>query len=363
MENKKFCEKCGHEHNGSYGTGKFCSKSCSRSRIITKEQIELCRITKEKKKAIINANKIIEIKQLYCEECGIEIDGSYGSGRFCSSYCSHKYSTKNDNNLETKEAKCVKCGSDIIVNKRNSIKKCLCNICKLEYQRKRFNNVDCKMCGSIKGQCKHPEICKRYQIIPNLIKYFGFDKNVLGTKNYYEEFERIRIMLYEDYYDEKLSTSDMSEKYGYSLSNFNKVINYFNIKLRCFSESTGNAIIHGKLNVINKNSHYKHGYHTTWNNKQIFYRSGYELEYANQLDKDKINYEVEKLRISYWDTQLLKQRTAIPDFYLPDTNLIVEIKSNYTYNEQNMKDKLKAYKEHGYNFKLILDHKDVILEI
>jgi len=48
-------------------------------------------------------------------------------------------------------------------------------------------------------------------------------------------------------------------------------------------------------------------------------------------------------------------------FYLPDTNTIVEIKSNYTLDEQNMRDKFKAYKEHGYIYKLILNKKELSL--
>ena len=50
---------------------------------------------------------------------------------------------------------------------------------------------------------------------------------------------------------------------------------------------------------------------------------------------------------------------AIPDFYIKDENLIVEIKSQFTLNVQNMKDKAKAYKELGYNFKLILEHQEI----
>ena len=90
-----------------------------------------------------------------------------------------------------------------------------------------------------------------------------------------------------------------------------------------------------------------------------FYRSSYELEYYKILDEQKINYETEKLRILYWDSQLLKQRIAVPDIYIKKDNLIIEIKSNYTYDKINMKDKVKSYKEHGYNFKLILEHKEI----
>ena len=70
---------------------------------------------------------------------------------------------------------------------------------------------------------------------------------------------------------------------------------------------------------------------------------------------------VEDLRILYWDSQLQVQRVAIPDFYLPDSNEIIEVKSTYTYDPINMKDKFIAYKQHGYKCKLLLEHKEIIL--
>lgn len=46
-----------------------------------------------------------------------------------------------------------------------------------------------------------------------------------------------------------------------------------------------------------------------------------------------------------------------PDFYLPDFNLIVEIKSDYTYNIDLDKNKAKESfcKNMGYNFIFIID--------
>ena len=41
--------------------------------------------------------------------------------------------------------------------------------------------------------------------------------------------------------------------------------------------------------------------------------------------------------------------------------MIVEIKSDWTLNIQEMKDKVKAYNDLGYNFKLILEHQEVDL--
>jgi hypothetical protein len=102
--------------------------------------------------------------------------------------------------------------------------------------------------------------------------------------------------------------------------------------------------------------------HTTWDDNEVFLRSSYEFEYAEILDKQKIHYEVESLRIKYFDTLDNCVRIAIPDFYIPSTNTIVEIKSEYTTNSINMRDKFKAYNELGYNAKLILEHKEVDIE-
>ena len=67
---------------------------------------------------------------------------------------------------------------------------------------------------------------------------------------------------------------------------------------------------------------------------------------------------MENFRIEYFDSNQNKFRVAIPDFYLPRTNTIIEIKSTRTYDKQNMIDKSNQYKKLGYKFKLILDHKE-----
>ena len=79
------------------------------------------------------------------------------------------------------------------------------------------------------------------------------------------------------------------------------------------------------------------------------------------LDEQHIDYEVESLRIEYYDNNKKCYRIAIPDFYIPSTNTIVEIKSNYTLNVQNMLDKKLAYENAGYKFQLILEHKETNL--
>lgn len=91
----------------------------------------------------------------------------------------------------------------------------------------------------------------------------------------------------------------------------------------------------------------------------MYYRSSYEKEYIEQLNNQHVDFDIEAIRILYFDTKKNKQRVAIPDIYIPSTNTLVEIKSNYTLDLQNMKDKFTAYKNAGYNCKLILEHKEV----
>ena len=101
--------------------------------------------------------------------------------------------------------------------------------------------------------------------------------------------------------------------------------------------------------------------HISWDKKEFKFRSSHELDFAKKLDANKTHYEVENLKIKYFDSEKHKYRFAFPDFYLPDTNEIIEIKSDFTLVIQEMIDRFKAYKEAGYSVKLILEHKEVNL--
>lgn len=130
---------------------------------------------------------------------------------------------------------------------------------------------------------------------------------------------------------------------------------FLNIETRSFSEAQVLAILNGKSEIPN-NYNFKCGWHISWENKQFFYRSSYELDYMKELDRKNISYESEIFRIPYFNKFKNNWNIAIPDIYLPDTKTIVEIKSEYTYNKQEMIDKSNEYKRLGFNFKLILDH-------
>jgi hypothetical protein len=102
-------------------------------------------------------------------------------------------------------------------------------------------------------------------------------------------------------------------------------------------------------------SKYKEGWHTTWDGKKVYLRSGDEFKFARQLDKQKLVYEVETIEIYYFDTQQKQIRKGIPDFYIPSKNLIVEIKGAHLFNLQNLKDRQKAILAKGYLFEVMVD--------
>jgi hypothetical protein len=64
-----------------------------------------------------------------CEKCGKEHNGSYGSGRFCSSKCARSFSTNNDSQDELKDAICPKCGKEHKIRKRATPKLTPCIDC------------------------------------------------------------------------------------------------------------------------------------------------------------------------------------------------------------------------------------------
>lgn len=297
---------------------------------------------------------------MICKKCGKEHDGSYGSGQFCSKECARSYATLNEKNKhQLKEAKCINCGKIIYIDKRASLKTCKCKEC----SKKQFK---CNICGQIYNEddhhCKN-EFCKKHNLkhIKLLIKYFGFDKSKLGTIEVENEYNRIRNIIYNLYWKNNLSSWEISKLFNYSNGNhlIQDIFVIMNIPKRNYKEAN-------KLAILNPNKYnreisyqYKSGWHTTWNNKEVYLRSSYELDYAKKLDEQQIDYEVEQLRIKYFNSILNEYKCAIPDFYIPSTNTIVEIKSNYTLNIQEMKDKFKVYKELGYNCKLICDHREM----
>ena len=280
---------------------------------------------------------------------------------FCSKKCCMIYLNKerNFNYNETKISKCIDCNCDVTIKGNTNYTRVRCNDCKEKHNKK-----ICKYCGNkLKNDSKKIicDICKPY--LGNIKLYEKLNiinDNKKITK--LDKLNKIAIDILSDmYYNKKYSRPEISEITNIDKKTIYKFFIKNNFKLRTLSESTSNAIYQGRLIYVESKNQYKSGWHKTWNDDNVYCRSSYELDYCLILDKEKIEYTMEKIRIKYWDSLLKKERIAIPDFYLPKTNEIIEIKSTWTYDENNMKDKILSYKNNGYLVKLILDHNEYLI--
>lgn len=286
--------------------------------------------------------------------------------KFCSKKCSSNFSRSFIDETKLKDSLCKKCNKPIKV-KMYASNKSFCEECreksiKIEKINSSKslnpksiivnNTICCNLCGQEK--CIDEYICSKYRII-NSLKRLGFDDNKLGSLYYYEEYNRIRNLMIEEYDLNELSLPQIGIKYDINFQTLFYLFKNIDIKIRTLSES---GFIYAKNNIIISPSYnkYKCGWYESLLGNKHFYRSSFELDYYKKLDDDKIIYETETLRIEYFDTVLNKKRISIPDIFIPSENHILEIKSDWTYNELNMNDKIKSYKELGYNVTLLIGH-------
>lgn len=314
-----------------------------------------------------------ELMKVHCNDCGEDFEITpehhlkYNNGG-CPN-C-HKYTT----------VQCYRCNKTITVDRRAKNSKVYCDECRqllnqLKYKTIKQENgniyIKCPFCGEyykFGEQCIN-KLCNKHQSIiwyKKLIP-FGFDFSKIGTLEYIKEYNKVIKIITKEYFDNGMSPKEIYDKYNckeyfksvYTITNILKSENY---QVRNLSKSVQNYLLkHNEIQQNNKTK-FKSGHHTTWDNKVFLLRSSYEFEFAKILDEQKISYEVEKIRIVYFDTQQNKERIAVPDFYLPETNTIIEVKSKWTLDKQNMIDKRDAYLKSGYNFKLWYEHEFVDLE-
>lgn len=297
------------------------------------------------------------LKNKICLYCGKEFKPKTTKQKFCSVSCAASYSNRK-RDKENKEYK-VKLSESLKKYYKEHPKKANNGFRWVNGKRIRIEPKKCSICG--KTDCERKGICKHTKKFFENLSYFGFDMGSLGTDRIFEEYERIKKILEKEYFDNHLSPSDLKEKYHYpkTFENITQLLKSMGVKTRTLSTSQINAMLVGK-NVLptteyDVNLGFKQGWHTTWNGKKIFYRSGAELKYAELLDENQIPYEVEGLRIEYYDSVKEYNRVAIPDFLLTKTNEIVEVKSRITFCKQNLIDKFQKYKELGYKPKLLYE--------
>lgn len=119
-----------------------------------------------------------------CEYCNNEHDGSYGTGRFCNEKCARGFSTKNIKGY--KKSKCIDCSTDILI-KKQSPHISRCNRCKILNNKEKYkkwylsNKSKCKYCGGIIEK-KYRSICEKcsydYYNIYRIRCNFSFDISI-----------------------------------------------------------------------------------------------------------------------------------------------------------------------------------------
>lgn len=284
-----------------------------------------------------------------CLNCGKEFTKEYSSHNFCSRSCSAVFNNKKRKRELSEEEK-----EKIRIEQNRKLR-----------ELRRLKKKNCYICGNC--DCDNKEVCKHtIKWYDNLIP-FGFDISKIGTSEVYNEFYKVKDLLYKEYYDNLLSPKDIAKKYNYNknFENILHILKSFGFETRNSSTSAINACLNGKLNTKIKHVsdyQFKHGWHITWDGKKIYYRSSYELDYAKKLDNKKISYEVEYFRIKYWDTIKNRYRVAIPDFFIISENKIVEIKSKITFIKQNVIDKFTEYIKFGITPILLLENKEYSFE-
>ena len=277
--------------------------------------------------------------------------------KFCSVKCSSDFSRSFVDKDKLKDSFCKRCGSGTKSNIRSSQNIC-CEDCKKNrpahrrYIKKIKRGLNCKMCGQ--ENCPDKNICSKYRIIDSL-KRLGFDETKLGSLDFYQEYDRIKNLMIEEYKVKEMTLSQIGIEYRINHQTLSYLFKSLGVKTRTSSEC-GTIYVKNSTNPTPNSFKYKSGWHESWMGTQHFYRSSYEQEYFIKMDMDKVVYETESLRIEYFDSVKNRKRISIPDIFIPSENLIIEIKSTYTYDEVNMNDRVKSYKSLGYKMNLVLGH-------
>lgn len=105
------CERCEKTHDGSFGSGRFCSKKCACTVVWSdemrrkhSESMKNSVKASEAQKQVKEENrKRKENHEYTCERCGKKVIGLYGSGRFCSKQCANSRVWTDDQKLNHKQ--------------------------------------------------------------------------------------------------------------------------------------------------------------------------------------------------------------------------------------------------------------------
>jgi len=284
-----------------------------------------------------------------CENCNDEHNGKYGSGRFCTSKCARGFSTKSKRKeINKKVSKKLK-GKLISCNRIKKFPNRMKNSTKLV-----FHEITGEICNKQNKNKSYWIKNARARFTKKLCKWFDIPLGKFpDTINQLENLREYIRVLYED---KKFSSLDIKQHLNIPLpdGHMPAFVKQLKIKRRTLSEALTNyverhGVQHFKSNV------YKCGWHIGWDKTKHYYRSSYELIFYKFLDNKKIPYLTEVIRIKYFNVKENRMRIAIPDVLIK--NMLIEVKSNYTYNKEEMIDKFLSYKKLGFKPILLLEGK------
>lgn len=214
-----FCKNCKTEKDTLYGKGIFCSQKCKVSfggksnKKPYGNKIAICNDCKCE--IIIPSNQSLKLirrcdlcKKIYyksksikksgiCENCNVEHDGSYATGRFCSKKCSCSFSASKNRIITNKKI------SDTLKLKHKKIILIkTCKYCNNEYNANKKSQVYCsRICtnrniarlGGLesakiqsenrrsKNEILFADLCKKHfsEVLTNVNMFNGWDADVI----------------------------------------------------------------------------------------------------------------------------------------------------------------------------------------
>ena len=189
-----------------------------------------------------------------------------------------------------------------------------------------------------------------------MLKWFNIELGCYPTT--IQEFNILKEKIKYAYHYDGLSSSQIRDKFNIPLpdGHMPAFLKQLGIKRRTISEAAHLYYQQGRGASGYGRNGYKCGWHTDWEGNKHYYRSSYELAAYTMLDSKNRKYKTESLRFTYFDSTEKKKRAAIPDIIL-DNNTIIEVKSKYHYDKQNMIDRFVVYNESGYKTLLLLEGK------
>lgn len=297
-----------------------------------------------------------------CLQCGKEIPEGK---KFCNSSCAAKYNNAKRNRKPWTEEQRIafsnrlKLGNDLKRVERGRERRYLNTEEKFSKSRVPKIEAACKYCGKPSGKYRVCDECRPYIQNRAAFKKVGIPEE--GSLS--ERFRVFIDILKVKYFEENLGLSGMSQELGLNQTTIREAFKKAGIPLRSIGEGTRVAIEEGRLDP-GSSRRFHTGVHISWQGYECKYRSSWELKFMEELDAKKVPYIFEFKWIKYWNSENKREQLALPDFYLPETNEIIELKSEYSiYGKvQELKDKFRAYKDLGYKPKLLLDWKYVDLE-